>query len=154
MSAVNRPITVKDLRQQFQQQTSFTTNNPSEEYIYNQRQTKSSKTRSSRSNENKNWTNESMVTSIATPRSFDTFGISSDDDDNNDDESNEDEKPNVKKAKADTEKTLVKRRYDSEYTSPNNTTTSIEQDDSDDYKPSKQLTSRKSQPSSSTERVS
>ncbi|CAF2998837.1 unnamed protein product [Rotaria socialis] len=136
MSTINRPITVKDLRQQFQQQTSFTTNNPSEEYIYHQRQSpsKATKSRASRSNENKNWSNESTVKVIPTPRSFDTFGISSDEEDEEKDSS----KSNMKQEKPEIEKTLVKRRYDSEYTS-------IEQDDLDTQK---QFTSKKSQPTS------
>ncbi|CAF1218334.1 unnamed protein product [Adineta steineri] len=141
MSTINRPMTVKDLRQQFQQQSTFTTNNnPSEEYIFQQRQSPSKSTtnnRSSRSNDN--WTNESVVKIIPTPRSFDTFGISSDED-----EEQEDEKlDNQVNTKPEIEKTLIKRRYDSDCASSTNTTTSIEQDDIDNQK---QSTSRKSQP--------
>ncbi|CAF0907407.1 unnamed protein product [Rotaria sordida] len=155
MNTINRPITVKDLRQQFQQQISFTTNNPSEEYIYQQRQSpiKSTTNRSSRSNENKNWTNESIVKVIPTPRSFDTFGISSDDDDDDDDNNNgndnnddKDNKLNIKQEKQEIEKTLIKRRHDSDYTSSNNTITSIGQDNTDSHKQTKQVISRKSQP--------
>ncbi|CAF2440396.1 unnamed protein product [Rotaria sp. Silwood2] len=143
MNTINRPITVKDLRQQFQQQISLTTNNPSEEYIYQQRQspTKSTTNRSSRSNENKNWTNESIVKTIPTPRSFDTFGISSDDDDGDDDE-----KDNKLNTKQEIEKTLIKRRHDSDYASSNNTIISVGQDNTDSHKQSKQFMSRKSQP--------
>ncbi|UJR27087.1 hypothetical protein I4U23_008388 [Adineta vaga] len=161
MSTINRPITVKDLRQQFQQQSTFNMNHPSEEYIYQQRQSpsKSTTNRSSRSNDN--WTNESIVKSIPTPRSFDTFGISSDEEEqggeeeetNVAEEKKDDEKlenkVNTKQEKPVVEKTLVKRRYDSEYASSTNTTTSAEQDDTDSRK---QSSSRKSQPIS-TERV-
>jgi hypothetical protein len=152
MSTINRPITVKDLRQQFQQQQStFSINNPSEEYIY-QRQSPSKQTatnRSSRSNENNSWTNEPVVKTFPTPRSFDRFGISSDDDDNDDDDNNDEKSKdqiNTKQQKPEVEKTLVKRRYDSEYASSNNTITSIGQDDTDLPKQSKPLISRKSQP--------
>ncbi|CAF4842040.1 unnamed protein product [Rotaria sp. Silwood1] len=149
MNTINRPITVKDLRQQFQQQISFTTNNPSEEYIYQQRSlpTKSTTNRSSRSNENKNWTNESIVKVIPTPRSFDTFGISSDDDDgDNDNVDDKDNKLSMKQEKQEIEKTLIKRRHDSDYTSSNNTIVSVEQDNTNNHKQSKQFISRKSQP--------
>ena len=64
MSTVNRPITVKDLRQQFQM------TNSSEEYIYQQRPTTNRLSRS----------NESVVKNLPKPKSFDTFGISSDED--------------------------------------------------------------------------
>ncbi|CAF0753621.1 unnamed protein product [Adineta ricciae] len=156
MSSVNRPITVKDLRQQFQQQSTFNTTNSSEEYIYQQRPSpsKSASNRSSRSNDN--WTNESIVKSIPTPRSFDTFGISSDEDemeDNDDaDEKKTKDKPEVKpttkQERPEPEKTLVKRRYDSEYASSTNTITSIEHDDGNSRK---QSSTRKSRPVS-TER--
>jgi hypothetical protein len=65
MNTINRPVTVKDLRQQFQQQSSSfkknnNNNNLSEEYIYQQQQQQTTN-RLSRSNENPNWSNESMV---------------------------------------------------------------------------------------------
>jgi hypothetical protein len=143
MSTINRPITVKDLRQQFQQQSTFTINNPSEEYIFQQRQSpsKSVINRSSHSNE---WTNESIVKVIPTPRSFDTFGISSDEDEQEDEE---DKKLNIKQDKPEIEKTLIKRRYDSD-----NSITTSGQDDSESQKESKPFLSRNSQPIS-TERV-
>lgn len=133
MSTINRSITVKDLRQQFQQQSSFTINNPSEEYIFQQRQT----TTSSRSN-------ESLVKVIPTPRSFDTFGISSDEEEeeaDNNEEEKSDKSIHIKQEKPEIEKTLVKRRYDSEYASTNNTITSIGQDDT--HKQSKSFLSKK-----------
>jgi hypothetical protein len=141
MSTINRPITVKDLRQQFQQQSSFAINNPSEEYIFQQRQSPSKSTtttnRSSRANEN--WSNESIVKVIPTPRSFDTFGISSDEEE----EEEEENKSDIKQEKPEIEKTLVKRRYDSEYASSNTTITSTEQDDINTHK---QSPSKKRQP--------
>jgi hypothetical protein len=146
MSTINRPITVKDLRQQFQQQSSFTNNNPSEEYIFQQRQTTTN--RLSRSNENQNWSNESIVKVIPTPRSFDTFGISSDEEEEEDSDEKVDKKLDIKQEKPEIEKTLVKRRHDSEYASSNNTITPIGQDDIDIHKQSKPFTSRKSQPTS------
>jgi hypothetical protein len=152
MSTINRPITVKDLRQQFQQQSTFNINNPSEEYIFQQRQSpsKSLNNRSSRSNE---WNNESTVKVIPTPRSFDTFGISSDEDEGEEEEAEdqeqeeEDKKSNIKQEKPEIEKTLVKRRYDSD-----NSITTSGPDDNESQKESKQFVSRKSQPIS-TERV-
>jgi hypothetical protein len=141
MSTINRPITVKDLRQQFQQQSTFNINNPSEEYIFQQRQSPSKSTtttnRSSRANEN--WSNESIVKVIPTPRSFDTFGISSDEEE----EEEEENKSDIKQEKPEIEKTLVKRRYDSEYASSNTTITSTEQDDINTHK---QSPSKKRQP--------
>jgi hypothetical protein len=142
MSTINRPITFKYLRQQFQQQSSFTINNPSEEYIFQQRQ--SITNRSSRSNENATWSNESIVKVIPTPRSFDTFGISSDEDEAETEE--EEKKLDIKQEKPEIEKTLVKRRYDSDYASSTNTITSIGQEDIDSQKQSKSFISRKSQP--------
>jgi hypothetical protein len=154
MSTINRPVTVKDLRQQFQQQSSFTTNNPSEEYIYQQRQ--GTTNRSSRSNENSNWSNESTVKVLPTPRSFDTFGISSDEEDQEDkqevEQEEEEKKSSIKQEKPEIEKTLVKRRYDSDYASSNNSVTSIGQDEIDTHRQSKSGVSRKSQ-SISTGRV-
>lgn len=146
MNTINRPVTVKDLRQQFQQQSSFSSSsNPSEEYIYQQRPTGAS--RSSRSNDNSNWSNESVVKAIPTPRSFDTFGISSDEE--------EPEKQEKKSpVKQEVEKTLVKRRYDSDYSSSTNTITSVGQDDDiDTPRQGKSTLTRKSQPTS-TARVS
>jgi hypothetical protein len=142
MSTINRPITVKDLRQQFQQQSSFTTNNPSEEYIFQQRQSTTTN-RSSRANEN--WSNESIVKVIPTPRSFDTFGISSDEEEAEEENNDEklENKSDIKQDKPEIEKTLVKRRYDSEYASSNTTITSTEQDDINTHK---QSPSKKRQP--------
>ena len=154
MSIINRPMTVKDLRQQFQQQTSFTKNNPNEEYLYQQQQRlsppKLTVNRSARVNENNNWTNESLVKVIPKPRSFDTFGISSDDDDDNNEKI--ENRLDVKQEKPEIEKTLVKRRYNSEYVSSSNTITAIEQDNIAAHKQSKQFISRKIQ-SMSTRRV-
>ncbi len=157
MSSVNRPVTVKDLRQQFQQQTSFSSNNSSEEGAYQQRSpAKSASKRSSRSNENKNWGNEAAVKTIPTPRSFDTFGISSDDDDEEADDNADDEyenedtrKRHKSNSKQDVEKTLVKRRYDSDVSPTSNAKTSSGQNDADTHKQSRQYLSRKSQPASS-----
>ena len=155
MSTINRPITVKDLRQQFNQQSSVASPHSSEEYLFQQQRSspsKSSNTRSSRSTESHNWKNDSNVKVIPTPRSLDRFGISSDDeeeDDNDDDEEEETvesskSKPEIKQPKPEIEKTLVKRRYDSEYTPSTN--------DADSHSQSKQYLSRKSQPAA-TERV-
>lgn len=143
MNTINRPVTVKDLRQQFQQQSSFSTtsHNPSEEYIYQQRPNNTS-SRSSRSNDNAHWSNESGVKTIPTPRSFDTFGISSDE------EEPLEKKPTIK---MEVEKTLVKRRCDSDYSSSTNTVTSVGQDDDiDTPRQGKSTLTRKSQPISST----
>lgn len=132
MNSINRPITVKDLRQQFQQQSSLKSNNSSEEYLFQQRQTTNRLSRS----------NESIVKVLPAPRSFDTFGISSDEDEEQDDD-NEEQSPTIKQEKPEIEKTLIKRRYDSDYASSNNTNTSMEQDDIP--KPSKSLLTRRSQ---------
>ena len=149
MSTVNRPITVKDLRHQFHQQSSVTTSNPSEEYIFQQQRSSTGKSANHRTSRS----NEPTVKVIPTPRSFDRFGISSDDDeeqdDDDDDEEEEDsreqEKPkwDVKQPKPEIEKTLVKRRYDSDYASSTQAITSIGQDEVELRKP---FVSRKSQP--------
>jgi len=120
MSSINRPLTVKDLRQQFHQQSSVTIHNPSEEYIYQQRSMSSSSSKSRR-------TTDSTRKSIPTPQSLDRFGISSDDDENDDgneedeDENEEndddDEVEEIKPVKSEVEKTLVKRRYESDFSS-------------------------------------
>lgn len=146
MSTINRPVTVKDLRQQFQQQSSFNSSqNPSEEYIYQQRPTSTS--RASRSNDGSTWSNEPAIKVIPTPRSFDTFGISSDEEDAAE---KQEKKSSVK---PEIEKTLVKRRYDSDYSTSTNTITSVGQDDLDTHRQGKSSALRKSQPIS-TARVS
>ena len=58
----------------------------------------------------------------------------------------------IKHEKQEIEKTLIKRRYDSEYLSPNSTKTSTERNDIDTHKQAKQMISRKRQPIS-TRRV-
>ena len=149
MNSVNRPITVKDLRQQFQQQANTTASNPSEEYVYQSQRSSTSKSgssRSSRPTETSTRLDERQRKMLPTPRSLDRFGISSDEDENDQDSGEEKSSSNVKPIKTEVEKTLVKRRYDSDYSSTSNTVTSIGTDHGDSHSSTKQIYSRKSQP--------
>lgn len=139
MNSLNRPVTVKDLRQQFNQQASTTNSNPSEEYVFEQQTTRPSRSIQIRSSQTKN--NDASKKLLPQPRSLDRFGISSDED-----EESIDEKPKIKieskPTKAELEKTLIKRRFDPDFTS----TSSTGHDGYEARSSNKQIFSRKSQP--------